>query len=196
MKNHLKQERQSKDIPAPHLAMIQEYWNTPPVASGLHAPVEKGKPLDGETGILSGAKLDGARVDRELAAERERDRVFAERELTLKKVLKDIDDAFCRSPYLAEKLNKQVTTAISSEAHQTFTKFQAFCASWNLPCFPPSPQALALFIIEEAVDADSARQTLSDVSSVLKRLDPPVYEDALVKVVVDAFEKDPEPKLH
>src|SRR5262245_29872099 len=61
-------------------------------------------PLPGN-GLLSGIVLDQDRIDKELAAEREKARICAER-------LADIDDSFARSPYLAERLKKQITTEI------------------------------------------------------------------------------------
>jgi hypothetical protein len=170
-------------------------YTTPPIGLSPVASAEKGEPLDG-AGILSGAVLDDERTDRELAAEREKNRVFAERQISLKKVLDDVDAAFSRSPYLAEKLNRQVTEEISDAAHETFVRFQNWCADWGLPCLPTTePQALALFIVEEAKDGPHARRIVNQIASVYHKLNPSPWTDPLVRVIVDAF-KDESPKPH
>src|SRR5262249_53944928 len=122
------------------------------------AAVTEKAPLDGTTGILSGVVLDGERIDKELAEEREKARVQAERELTLQRVLDDIDASFEASPYLAEKFKKEASAQISAEADKTFAAFQQFCVDWNLPSWPDTvPQAIVLFIAEEAKDGPQAR---------------------------------------
>src|SRR5262249_30704289 len=150
---------------------------------------KKGVPLNGKAGILSGVVLDQDKIDAQIVADKKRAR-------ELQQTLANIDASFAASPYLNERLRKQATQEISKEARATFTRFQEFCAQWGMPCLPEAkPQAIALFIVEEAKDAQHARRLLNNLTAIYKKLSPPPYEDTLVKVIVEAF-RDEEPKTH
>jgi len=140
-------------------------------------------------GILSGVVLDDKLIDAQIAADRKRDREYAEREEKLRRTLKSIDDTFSHSAALRERLLQQAAAEVSKEAHSTFTRFQDWClAEYGASCLPTvAPQLLAMFIVNEAKDAAHARRLLNHITSVYKRVNPPVYEDALVKVIVEAF---------
>src|SRR5262245_4194473 len=127
-------QKPPKDIPAPHLSLMQEIWNSPPIGSGLAADIKTVSPLGG-TGILSGVTLDQNRVDRELAAERE----SAE---TLQRTLDGIDQIFSIPPQVNKALWKR--DEITPEENEVWRKFQEHCVEWGLPCLPETrPQAIA-----------------------------------------------------
>jgi hypothetical protein len=192
---------QPKDILAPHLAMLEalaQPYTTPPIGLSPDVSVKKkGEPLDGTCGILSGVVLDGDKIDAELAVEREKNRVFAEREQALAKTLKDIDAAFAKSPWLNERLHKCATERIPKEVDETFQRFCAHCEGWGFPFLPSTvPQALATFLTAEATNARDAKRLLSHIESAYERLDPRLWRDALVTAIKNAFQDEEPSKPH
>jgi len=177
-------QRAGEDIKEAMVRRAKLKYPSPPPA-----PSKKGIPLGGK-GILGGVILDEDKIDAQIVADKKR-------ALELQQALKGIDDTFSHSAALHERLLQQAAAEVSKEAHSTFTRFQDWCAAeYGASCLPTvAPQLLAMFIVNEAKDAAHARRLLNHIATIYKKLNPPPYEDALVKVITEAFREE-EPKTH
>lgn|SRR5262249_7362110 len=99
-------------------------------------------------------------------------------------------------PFLRERARKRAAAEITPEAHKTFLKFQTLCAAWGLPSLPETkPQAIALFLGQEAKDGPDARRKLNHIATVYKKLKPAPWDDPLVLAIAEASRNDDDKKI-
>jgi len=148
--------------------------------------------FEGGQGLLCGTTW-GEPLDRELAARKERDRIYAERQQSLQRMLRSVDQCFSRSAWLNEKLLKRATEKISPAANKTFVQFKMFCETWGLPFLPETaPQAITLFVLDHAANAKEAKRLVAHIAESYDKINPRPWRDPLVSVVLETLNEPAE----
>jgi len=177
-------------LPMPETSTTLLPWQRSGFESGAATPKPK-TTFEGGQGLLCNT-VWGAPLDREVAAQKERDRQREERHQSLKRMLRNIDECFARSPFLNEKLLAAATAKMSPAAERTFLKFKLFTETWGLPFLPETvPQAIALFVLEYAANAREAERIVKHLAEAYDKLSPRPWRDPLVSVMLETMKNEP-----